>query len=253
MFLQGLQGGLPHIYDYGFIFCVRERLQWFSEQSAAPGCTVNLPLPPNLHNDENWAGLSLYVVYTLPSDVELSRIVYECHLCTPIEAVGPEQMINSLELRSHWDDNVGSHRLLIIHVPRVRFPQRLNRCHFVQALFGCKTPGVEVEMCGMRLVYNQDFKGLIETISHCTTAADRPVYYGTGDFPYNKNNNGSVGATSLLSNLVGDAESTQHSPVKDVCPPFKPVDVQSEIHSVEEHRSRILLYADQMTKKLWSW
>ncbi|KAL6272975.1 hypothetical protein ACE6H2_023667 [Prunus campanulata] len=225
--------GLPNLYDYGFIFCLRERLPWFSEQSSTSACTVNLRLPPNLHNNEKWAGLSLYVVCALPPGLPLFRTFYECHLYTPIEAVGHEQLMHRLMLSSSWDDNVGSHRLLIIHIPRVRFPERLNRCHFIQALFGCRTPGVEVEMCGMRLVYNQDFKGLIQTIAHCTN--DRPAYYGTGDFTDTKKYKGiSLGVTSLLTNLLEAAKSSEHSSVSEVCPPFMPIDFRRETYSAED-------------------
>ncbi|XP_008240877.1 PREDICTED: TMV resistance protein N-like [Prunus mume] len=230
---EGLQRGLPNLYDYGFIFCLRERLPWFSEQSSTSACTVNLRLPPNLHNNEKWAGLSLYVVCVLPPGLPLFRTFYECHLYTPIEAVGHEQLMHRLMLSSVWDDNVGSHRLLIIHIPRVRFPERLNRCHFIQALFGCRTPGVEVEMCGMRLVYKQDFKGLIQTIVHCTN--DRPAYYGTGDFTDTKKYKGiSLGATSLLTNLVEAAKTSEHSSVSEVCPPFMPFDFRPETYSAED-------------------
>ncbi|BBH07355.1 Putative disease resistance TIR-NBS-LRR class protein [Prunus dulcis] len=230
---EGLQQGLPNLYDYGFIFCLRERLLWFSEQSSTPACTVNLCLPPNLHNDEKWAGLSLYVVYALPPGLPLFRTFYECQLYTPVEAVGHEQLMHRLMLSSPWDDNVGSHRLLIIHIPRVRFPERLNRCHFIQALFGCRTPGVEVEMCGMRLVYNQDLKGLIQTITRCTN--DRPAYYGTGDFTDTKKYKGiSLGVTSLLTNLLAAAKSSEHSSVSEVCPPCMPIDFRRETYSAED-------------------
>ncbi|KAM2137531.1 hypothetical protein ACFX1Q_009698 [Malus domestica] len=137
---EGLRRGLPNIYDYGFIFSRREKLQWFSEQSTTSACTVNLTLPPYLHNDEKWAGLSLYVVCSLPQGVQFGRIYYECHLYTPIEAVGVEALMHRLMLWSPLDNNVGSHRLLFVHIPRVRFPERLNRCRFIQALFGCRTP-----------------------------------------------------------------------------------------------------------------
>ncbi|XP_008240878.1 PREDICTED: disease resistance protein RPS6-like [Prunus mume] len=234
---EGLQQGLPKLYDYGFIFCLRERLLWFSEQSSTSACTVNLRLPPNLHNDEKWAGLSLYVVYALPPGLPRSRNLYECYLNTPIEAVGHEQLMHRLGLVSLWDDTVGSHRLLIIHIPRVRFPERLNRCHFVQALFGCRTPGVQVEMCGMRLVYKQDLKALIQTIAHCTN--DRPAYYGTGDFTETRKYKGiSLGATSLLTNLVEAAKSSEHSSVSSVCPPFMPIDFRPEPYNEYSQHER---------------
>ncbi|KAM1197388.1 hypothetical protein ACFX1S_009046 [Malus domestica] len=234
---EGLRRGLPNIYDYGFIFSRREKLQWFSEQSTTSACTVNLTLPPYLHNDEKWAGLSLYVVCSLPQGVQFGRIYYECHLYTPIEAVGVEALMHRLMLWSPLDNNVGSHRLLFVHIPRVRFPERLNRCRFIQALFGCRTPGVKIEMCGIRLVYDQDLKGLIQTITHCTTTTGRPVYYGTGDFTDTKKYNGtSLGCTSLLMNFLEAAKSTEHSSVSEVCPRFMPFDFHSAEESQHERK-----------------
>lgn len=244
-----MRRGLPNIHDYGFIFSRREKLEWFSEQSTTSACTVNLTLPPYLHNDEKWAGLSLYVVCSLPQGVQRSRIYYECHLYTPIEAAGVEALMHRLMLVSSFDDNVGSHRLLIVHIPRVRFPERLNRCRFIQALFGCRTPGVKVEMCGMRLVYDQDLKGLIQTITHCTTTTGRPVYYGTGDFTDTKKYNGiSLGCTSMLMNFLEAAKSTEHSSVSEVCPRFMPIDFRGETYSAEtsqHERKRASAWQDE--------
>ncbi|KAM1441118.1 hypothetical protein ACFXTO_009269 [Malus domestica] len=252
---EGLRRGLPTIHDYGFIFSRREKLQWFSEQSTTSACTVNLILPPYLHNDEKWAGLSLYVVCSLPQGVQFGRIYYECHLYTPIEAVGVEALMHRLMLWSPLDNNVGSHRLLIVHIPRVRFPERLNRCRFIQALFGCRTPGVKVEMCGMRLVYDQDLKGLIQTITHCTTTTGRPVYYGTGDFTDTKKYNGiSLGCTSLLMNFLEAAKSTEHSSVSEVCPRFMPLDFRPKADSAEEsqqERKRTSACQDEATGSNW--
>ncbi|ONH95342.1 hypothetical protein PRUPE_7G065500 [Prunus persica] len=244
---EGLQRGLPYRYDYGFIFPLRERLEWFSEQSSAsaPGCEVNLPLPPNLNNDDNWAGLSLYFVCTLPPGVSRTRTFYACHLYAPIEGVG-YRLMHRLMLCSPWDDNAGSHRLLIIYIPRVRFAERLNRCRFIHAFV--RTPGVE--MCGMRLVYNQDLKGLIQTISHCTTG--QSAYYGTGDFTDTKKYKGiSLGATTLQTNLLQAANSSKHSSVSDVCPPFQPIDFGPKTDSAvgSQHESKTVPVSQDETEQ----
>ncbi|CAL9025792.1 unnamed protein product [Prunus brigantina] len=167
---------------------------------------------------------SICCLQSAPRGASLTtRTFYECHLYTLIEAVGHNQLMHRLMVSSPLDDNEGSHRLLIVHIPCVRFPEHLNRCHFIQALFGCRTPGVEVELCGIRLMFKEDLKGLIETITRCTN--DRPAYYETGDFTDTKKYKGiSLGATSLLTNLPEAAKSSEHSSVIEVCPPFMPFD-----------------------------
>lgn len=71
---------------------------------------------------------------------------------------------------------VGTHQLSIFHIPRVHFPEQLRLCSLLAASFDSLTPAVEFEMCGIRLVYEQDLEGLIKTITHCAVR-NPPVYF----------------------------------------------------------------------------
>ncbi|XP_024177195.1 uncharacterized protein LOC112182868 [Rosa chinensis] len=210
------EGGNPRRYDYGFILPLGEKLAWFSEQGT--GCVVSSPLPPELHNDENWVGFALYVVCTLPPGVSLSHRLsfFECQFHTSNEAVGPNQLIHRLVLRSPFDDNLmGSNRLLLIHVPRARFPERLNRCRCIQALFGSTTLGVQVDICGMHLVYDQDLNGLVQTIAHCAVTS-QPVYYGIGDLTVATKLGNNAGMTAMITNLLEAAKSSEGRSLRQV-------------------------------------
>ncbi|KAH0996226.1 hypothetical protein GBA52_020090, partial [Prunus armeniaca] len=61
------------------------------------------------------------------------------------------------------------------------FRRRLmNKWEGIIAAFSSVTEGVEVELCGIRLVYEQDLKGLIQTITQCIINSP-PVYYQRND------------------------------------------------------------------------
>ncbi|PQM35242.1 hypothetical protein Pyn_29420 [Prunus yedoensis var. nudiflora] len=56
----------------------------------------------------------------------------------------------------------------------------MNQWEGIIAAFSSVTKGMEVELCGIRLVYEQDLKGLIQTITQYTINSP-PVYYQRSD------------------------------------------------------------------------
>jgi hypothetical protein len=57
----------------------------------------------------------------------------------------------------------GSRRLLVFYIPRLLFG--LNQCSEILASFQSNNPGVvKVEMCGSRLVYEEDIEEFVETL-----------------------------------------------------------------------------------------
>ncbi|XP_024196334.1 TMV resistance protein N [Rosa chinensis] len=175
-------------YDYGFIFSLRAILPWFTHQSIGSvvlslndqsiGGVVGMYLPPLLHSDNEWVGFSLFVAFTLPPPgvlaVKYSSV--NCRLLTSRGIMGPQ---HNLTLEFPGEDNfMGSERVLVIHIPRKHFPEDLG--DRIQASFESLTPGVEVQMSGIRLVYRQDLNGLIQTITHCTIRSPF-AYFGQDD------------------------------------------------------------------------
>lgn len=174
-------------YDYGFIFCIRAILPWFSHQSIGRvvlsekegiGSVAALPLPPLLHSDQQWVGFSLYVAFTLPPGV--FREKYCSFHCCLYACEGGVQHHLTLVSPGPGGEKY-THRLLVIHIPRVRFPQELTQFPCINASFKSLTPGLEVEMCGIRVVYEQDLQGLIQTIAHCTLSSQPAAYFGRDD------------------------------------------------------------------------
>ncbi|XP_004289195.1 PREDICTED: uncharacterized protein LOC101309295 isoform X2 [Fragaria vesca subsp. vesca] len=56
-------------------------------------------------------------------------------------------------------------KLVVLHLPRVYFQQQLNQCQVISALFTTINPELEVVMCGSRLVYQQDLRDLIRSLT----------------------------------------------------------------------------------------
>lgn len=125
-----------------------------------------------MYKNKECVGFALYATFTLrPGVWPEEHCCFSTQLFTDDEVYG-------LKFVSTGEDNfLGSHRLLVIHIPRRSFGEQLNEWSTIHASFKSLTPGVEVEMCGMRVVYQHDLKGLIQTITNCTICSP-PGYYG---------------------------------------------------------------------------
>lgn len=58
-----------------------------------------------------------------------------------------------------------SPRLLVFYIPRKQFV--LNQFSHIQASFESDNRGVKFEMCGIRLIFEQDLEGFIQTLVQC--------------------------------------------------------------------------------------
>lgn len=148
----------------------------FSHQST--GMQVKLDVPPDLCNNKEWVGFVVYASFTLPPAVYLSKqgsdhFVFSCHLHTYMEAskMGPVHHVALVPLEEKFS---GSQRVtFVIHISRRHFRRRLmNQWEGIIAAFSSATEGVEVELCGIHLVFEQYLKGveqylkgLIQTIT----------------------------------------------------------------------------------------
>lgn len=120
-----------------------------------------------------------------------------------------DENFHCLKLWSDGEDNfMGSHRLLVIHIPRGRFKERLNKCRSIHAAFVSLNPSVEAEMCGIRVVYEQDLKGLIQTITQCTIRSPPAVYYGLAH-SYVPDGRESYMLALMKDNLIEAAKSSE--------------------------------------------
>ena len=170
---------------YKYIFPICASPPWFIAHGL--GNSISISLPPNLYDDKRWIGFALYASFavhnkqqTVSRDSKISRSFF-CLLCTDD---GCLQSFIVLPLTR--DIFVESHRLLVLHIPRVFFTHKLNQRKSIRALFGCRNnsdkniinPDVEVEVCGMRMVFEQDLEGLVQRIFDCISSS--PDIYHQG-------------------------------------------------------------------------
>ncbi|XP_075649786.1 TMV resistance protein N-like [Castanea sativa] len=170
---------------YKYIFPIRASPSWFIAHGL--GNSISMSLPPNLNDDKRWIGFALYASFavhnehqTVSRDSKVSRSFF-CLLCTED---GCLQSFIVLPLTR--DIFVESHRLLVLHIPRVFFTHKLNQRKSIRALFGgfnnsdlnIINSDVEVEVCGMRMVFEQDLEGLVQRIFDCISSS--PDIYHQG-------------------------------------------------------------------------
>ncbi|KAF3432363.1 hypothetical protein FNV43_RR27103 [Rhamnella rubrinervis] len=151
-----IQGSYAHNYRSAFQFPLKAIPTWFSHQSL--GNMTFFDLPPNLFNEKQWVGFSLYAVLTLNSSALDSKTPPLLHI-----------ELRCYESKKSFISQFTSVPILypvsLFHVPRVHFPEQLNRCGAVQAIFRTSTEDVEFEMCGIRIAYEQDLEDVIEMIT----------------------------------------------------------------------------------------
>ncbi|XP_062001709.1 uncharacterized protein LOC133718846 isoform X2 [Rosa rugosa] len=208
-------GGKARRNDLGFIFPLRAILPWFNHQCIGNvfipekeriGSSVSLPLPLELYNNKEWVGFAVYVAFTLPPGVSLEKSCrFKCVLYTS------DGRFHCLKLLAACEDNFrGAHQLLVIHVPRGRFKKQSNQCWGIRAAFVSSTPSVEAEMCGIRVVYEKDLKGLIQTITQCTIRNPPAAYYGLAHI-YVPDGRESFMLAIMEDNLIEAAKSSERT------------------------------------------
>lgn len=60
--------------------------------------------------------------------------------------------------------SLGPRQTVVLHIPRLLFPENLSNCCTISVLLKTTTGDVEVEICGARLVFEQDLEALIQVI-----------------------------------------------------------------------------------------
>jgi hypothetical protein len=127
-----------------------------------------MKLPPDFHNNTRWAGFSVYALYRIEKQLAGSGLEYSttCLSFSGVLAGGEAPSTPYMAFPLSRDNFVGSRRLLIFYIPRVLF--QMNRCTEIWASFQSNNPLVlKVEMCGIRLVYEQDIDEFVQTLVQC--------------------------------------------------------------------------------------
>ncbi|KAK9910640.1 hypothetical protein M0R45_034595 [Rubus argutus] len=211
------QGDNARHYNYGFILSPRVGavMPWFSHHTI--GRKVNVvDAHRDLYKDKKWVGFALYVAFTQSSDSDF------CCCLSRLSAF-QGNTVHSV-IRCHREDQFsGSRRLVLIHIPRARFPEQCNQCPQIFAEFNFIHPAAsEVEMCGIRVVYDEDVKGLVQTITQ-STIRNPPVYFSrddeTLDAPEELSRGMTVADINLVTSLVAHSEACIQPTRSSLSPP----------------------------------
>ncbi|KAM5575912.1 TMV resistance protein N-like [Rosa sericea] len=135
---------------------------WFSTKST--GNFISIPIPPNLTDDYKWRGVASCAVFSVKghnmsaiSVIELgfetSNYLYQCTLETDLFSMKPSVFD---EEEKHFFMRSSSHLLFISYTASFHFSKQLNGSTVVGARFETNNPFMDVQECGIRLVYEQD-------------------------------------------------------------------------------------------------
>ncbi|XP_060669072.1 uncharacterized protein LOC107417682 isoform X1 [Ziziphus jujuba] len=145
----------PLFFDFsmkGFAF------EWYFHHSV--GRTVVCYLPTNLFDDNEWVGFGLYARFTRNnlSHLETTPPLLYIDLHTHGSSISH---VKTFLLHVHSFP----HHFLVFHARRLNFGEELNQCWGVSALFRTSTPDVEVKMCGIRVVYEEDLASVVDMVT----------------------------------------------------------------------------------------
>lgn len=141
------------------------------------GDTAFCYLPGNLYNDESWVGLELYVLLKRHPIIKSRFLDFDktsSILLVDLYAHGSTEL-PILTFSVVIDHRFYGSQFVFYHVSRKCFPEELNRCQGISALFRPATSDLEAEMCGARLLYEQDSELLIQEIIDSTQGKEDDV------------------------------------------------------------------------------
>ncbi|KAM6565485.1 hypothetical protein CsatA_024613 [Cannabis sativa] len=164
-------------FDFGCIFPLEAILPWFAYQCV--GRQIFCCLSPNLLDNKKWLGFGLYVMFrtknidnnlVTKSSSSSSLVV---HL--RMEPSGMQHKTQFLIKQDYLVQQQQQHGLVVLNVPRVHFIEMLskNGGGYVSALFAISDNQFEIEICGIRKVYENDVENFVQTIIECTMQSPR--------------------------------------------------------------------------------
>ena len=155
-----------HWYDYIFPQIARPP-HWFNYQNFSP--YIKMELPPDLHDNSRWLGFTVYALYTIEKqgdafsyeqDSTNSTILLRFSSLSASDEVSFAPYTAFPLSRDTFDES--SQRLLVFYIPRLLLG--MNRCSHIGALFESDNPGVQIGMCGIRLVYEKNVEEFVQTL-----------------------------------------------------------------------------------------
>ncbi|KAM5574594.1 disease resistance protein RUN1 [Rosa sericea] len=162
-FLSRYLEGLNHkAQPYDFL--VSGSPAWFKTEV---GSTVSIQLPPHesLHKSKKWMGFALCTSLVVDKHTAKKDYVGSCRFqWGRSHAIGFNL---TLDFRPFMIAD--AHQLLVFYLPRAVIPQLFIEASSREIFTSYETgsPGVKVQICGLRILYKQDLQGFVQTITHC--------------------------------------------------------------------------------------
>ncbi|ONH89631.1 hypothetical protein PRUPE_8G005600 [Prunus persica] len=157
-------------YSMSSVCALNEIPEWFS--NVVTGDSIEISIPSDLKDNKKWMGVAaVFLVKGHPavsdseSDSETSDYLYRFTLRTHEFQLEPYLL--------DWKESCtfvrfNSDRFLcLFYVSHMRFPRMLNESSSMWALSETNSLCMEIQKCGIRLVYEQDVAGFIQTSMRC--------------------------------------------------------------------------------------
>ena len=147
---------------------------WFNHHSR--GHSVTIDIPPNLYDDCNWLGLTLYASFLIPwgrensvSSINSSHFLY-CQFQTSNAGLDDQFLV----CRTTDEDHKRLQKIFgfiwISYIPGEALKDMLHLCGHIKASFVSDWPSVMVQKCGLRLLYQHDLSQFEQQLKHCNAS-----------------------------------------------------------------------------------
>ncbi|XP_021827769.1 uncharacterized protein LOC110768350 [Prunus avium] len=128
---------------------------WFHPEV---GSSPSIKLPENLHKNKNWMGFALCASLAVDRRKLKQPFSFSCHLQINKFFVEVATVVNRTGLSNGISDYKDG--LVVAYIPRTRFPEHYfmgaTPTSMIWTLFRTDTPCIEVQICGFRILYQQD-------------------------------------------------------------------------------------------------
>lgn len=148
---------------YNSCFPPNKIQEWFTHHGR--GHSVTIGLPTNLFRDSNWMGFALYASFSMHGDAtaflnnlfsKFSRCLH-CRFQMHVEGMNDQILVcHTTKEEIIWLLSLGEF-IWVSYVPGKPFKDILHhQCSYIKASFGSDWPGVRVQKCALRFLYQHD-------------------------------------------------------------------------------------------------
>lgn len=145
-------------------FLTRGCPAWFNPEV---GEQVLIQLLPNqnLHKNKKWMGLALCASFVVDKHTVQNDYQVFCRL----QRARSHSVGFNMSLDCKTVMMPGTHQLLVLYIPRAVIPELFIQTpsEEICTVYTTRSPGVRVELCGLRVLYPQDLPEFVQTIMHC--------------------------------------------------------------------------------------